>query len=338
MICKTCGYEAQKNFYICPSCGGEDIVTQNVDIEANQRKYYQNSNPSQYQTPFTSPNPNNQNEQSGQFNNTYSNNQNEQSIQSNNTYSDPTLNYQNIPESVNEPVYVRPVYNPLEMAHYFEGRGCSFKVTDNEIKISRDLDGGRFTSLPAIIGCIVSILGVVSAFVAISLIPNIGDIINDAFNKCDLVRISLIIFLNLFLLSIPLCVIRLADHATIIVNSSGITVKTLIGQNFIPKENIYYCDIKSEVRLELKSEYRHRYRNRRRRTGIGAYLDSVYRKRNDDFDHYNQVLYQKVVIIAKGKSDKCDEIDIGLSYKSSEPVIYLRDEFNRYLGIDIKGI
>ena len=28
--CKTCGYEAQKNFYICPSCGGEDTRLQRL--------------------------------------------------------------------------------------------------------------------------------------------------------------------------------------------------------------------------------------------------------------------------------------------------------------------
>ena len=74
MICKICGYEANQNFSICPYCG-EKASLQNQNMQANQANQYnnqQNQNiSSQYQTPFTRPNP-----QNNHLNQT---NQNEQS-------------------------------------------------------------------------------------------------------------------------------------------------------------------------------------------------------------------------------------------------------------------
>ena len=291
MICKTCGYEAQKNFYICPSCGGDDIVSQNVNHEANQNKYYQNqnnpNNSSQYQTPFIRPNPSNQNGQS------------------NNNYSDPTLNYQDIPQSFNEPAPIRPVYNPNEMAYYFEGIGKSWSITENEIKISRLLNGGKFTLGAKLSTIILPILAFGAVYFGFRFISE--TILNNQF----------LFWLSLVLIPLSFLPPALMKYSTIIVNSSGITVKTLFGKYFIPKEQIDYCDCRSVTRWTIKS-YRH---------------GSGYRRRGSVT--VSPELYLDVFIIMKDKS-KDYEFDTGLCYKMSEPANYLKDEFNRFLGVQEK--
>ena len=289
MICKTCGYEAQKNFYICPSCGGDDIVSQNVNHEANQNKYYQNNpnNSSQYQTPFTRPNPSNQNGQS------------------NNNYSDPTLNYQDIPQSFNEPAPIRPVYNPNEMAYYFEGIGKSWSITENEIKISRLLNGGKFTLGAKLSTIILPILAFGAVYFGFRFISE--TILNNQF----------LFWLSLVLIPLSFLPPALMKYSTVIVNSSGITVKTLFGKYFIPKEQIDYCDCRSVTRWTIKS-YRH---------------GSGYRRRGSVT--VSPELYLDVFIIMKDKS-KDYEFDTGLCYKMSEPANYLKDEFNRFLGVQEK--
>ena len=291
MICKTCGYEAQKNFYICPSCGGDDIVSQNVNHEANQNKYYQNqnnpNNSSQYQTPFIRPNPSNQNGQS------------------NNNYSDPTLNYQDIPQSFNEPAPIRPVYNPNEMAYYFEGIGKSWSITENEIKISRLLNGGKFTLGAKLSTIILPILAFGAVYFGFRFISE--TILNNQF----------LFWLSLVLIPLSFLPPALMKYSTIIVNSSGITVKTLFGKYFIPKEQIDYCDCRSVTRWTIKS-YRH---------------GSGYRRRGSVT--VSPELYLDVFIIMKDKS-KDYEFDTGLCYKMSEPANYLKDEFNRILDVQEK--
>ena len=291
MICKTCGYEAQKNFYICPSCGGDDIVSQNVNHEANQNKYYQNqnnpNNSSQHQTPFTRPNPSNQNGQS------------------NNNYSDPTLNYQDIPQSFNEPAPIRPVYNPNEMAYYFEGIGKSWSITENEIKISRLLNGGKFTLGAKLSTIILPILAFGAVYFGFRFISE--TILNNQF----------LFWLSLVLIPLSFLPPALMKYSTVIVNSSGITVKTLFGKYFIPKEQIDYCDCRSVTRWTIKS-YRH---------------GSGYRRRGSVT--VSPELYLDVFIIMKDKS-KDYEFDTGLCYKMSEPANYLKDEFNRILDVQEK--
>lgn len=56
MICKVCGYESNENFSVCTYCGDE-ISSQNQTSFVNQNNQYNQNNPSQYQTPFTIPNP-----------------------------------------------------------------------------------------------------------------------------------------------------------------------------------------------------------------------------------------------------------------------------------------
>ncbi len=292
MICKTCGYEAQKNFYICPSCGGNEIVSQNVNHEANQNKYYQSNNRnnlSQYQTSFTTSN---------------TSNQNGQNSQSNNSYSNPALNYQDAP-SINESAPVRPSYNPNEMAYYFEGLGKSWSITENEIKISRLLNGGKFTLGAKLLTFILPILAILAVYFAFRCISEI--ILNNQF----------LFWLSLVLIPLSFLPPALMKFSTIIVNSSGITVKTLFGKYFIPKEQIDYCDCRSVTRWTIKS-YRH---------------GSGYRRRGSVT--VSPELYLDVFIIMKDKS-KDYEFDTGLCYKMSEPANYLKDEFNRFLGVQEK--
>ncbi len=291
MICKTCGYEAQKNFYICPSCGGDNIVAHDVNHEANQHKYYQNNNnASQYQTPFTSPNPNNE---------------------SNNYNSDPTLNYQDISQSINEPVApIRPIYIPEEMAPYFKGDiGSSFKATDNEIKISRFLNGGEFTFWPTVCSCVIAILIVAGAIYGIHLKP---DIMNNQIG----------IFAFLFVLVCSGFTTQLGKFATIIVNPNGISIKTLLGKFHIPKEKVNYCECRAVTRVRFKGLGRY---GRRRR---------IYRRYESAFE---QVTYLDVFILLKEQNKfKIDTVDTGLCYRYSEPVNYLKDEFNRILDVQEK--
>ena len=306
MICKICGYEANQNFSICPYCG-EKASLQNQNMQANQANQYnnqQNQNiSSQYQTPFTRPNP-----QNNHLNQT---NQNEQS-RGYNYNSDPTLNYQDVPQTINEPANkpVRPVYNPAEFAHFFKSDiGCSFSATENEIKISRFLNDGEFVLWPKMFSFVLAILIVVGAFYGIHLKPSI-------------MNSQLGIFGFLFVFVIAYVVKELGKYATIIVNPNGITTKTMLGKFFIPREKVNYCEVQSVTRWKMSSTRRRNlwgYSRRRREATL------------------EEVSYLDVIIKIKEQNKwKVDTVDTGLCYLYSEPVYYLKDEFNRILDVQEK--
>ena len=122
MICKTCGYEDNKNFSVCPYCG-EKNSGQNNGMSTNQ--YNQNNSP-QYQTSVTNQNPqNNQYNQGNQYNNN--------SVSPN--------NYQNQPNRHVARHY--PNYGS-NMPEYFRGNGSSFEINQDDIIITRTLNGGDF--------------------------------------------------------------------------------------------------------------------------------------------------------------------------------------------------
>ncbi|MBR0518479.1 hypothetical protein IJJ97_01675, partial [bacterium] len=73
MICKVCGHEDNNNFSVCPYCG-ESTSSPSQTPFMNQSNQSDYTNPSQYQTPFTSPNP-----QNNQYNSAPSNNYQNQS-------------------------------------------------------------------------------------------------------------------------------------------------------------------------------------------------------------------------------------------------------------------
>lgn len=291
MICKTCGYEDNKNFSVCPYCG-EKNSGQNNGMSTNQ---YNQNNPSQYQTPFTQPNnPNN--------------NQYNQGNQNNNYYLNPTNNYTTIDQPINEPVIPMPVYNASEMAHYFkDGIGSSFTATENEIKISRFLNGGEFIFWPKMFSFVIAILIVVGACYGIHLRPNI-------------MNSEIGIFGFLFVLVIAFIVKELGKFATIIVNSNGITAKTLLGKIIIPRQKVNYCTCQPVTRLKMVS--------RRRRNYLG------YGRRRRSEASLEPVTYLDVYVKTKEENKwKIDNIDTGLCYEYNDPVNYLKDEFNRILGV-----
>lgn len=304
MVCRTCGYEDSNNFSVCPFCG-EKNSGQNQSMYTNQGNQYNQgnrpnqNNPSQYQTPFTQPN----NPQNNQYN---------QGNQNNNYYSNPTNNYNTINQPLNEPVVSRPTYNASEMAHYFKGGiGSSFNATDNEITISRFLKGGEFVFWPKMFSFVMAILIVVGTCYGIHKNPNIMN------NEIG-------IFGFLFVLVIAFIVKELGKFATITVNSNGITAKTMLGKIIIPREKVNYCTSQPVTRLEMVS---------RRRRGYLGYGRS--RRRSEA--SLEPVTYLDVFVKTKEENKwKIDNIDTGLCYEYNDPVNYLKDEFNRILGVQEK--
>ena len=142
MICKVCGYESNENFSVCTYCVNE-ISSQNQTSFVNQNNQYNQNNSSQYQTPFTRPNP-----QSNQYN---------QGNQYNNYNSEPTNNY-----SQNQ--FDRPVARHYKtygsnMPDYFrEGWKCSFEIDQSEIRMERFLNGGDFVGWTLIVMILLFIL------------------------------------------------------------------------------------------------------------------------------------------------------------------------------------
>lgn len=300
MQCNICGYESNENFSICPYCG-EAVSSQNQNLIRNQN---QSNLSSQYQTPFTRPNP--QNAQNNQINQA-----NQVSQPQNNYYSNPANNYETINQPLNEPGTVkRPVYNPAEFAHFFKSDiGCSFSATENEIKISRFLNDGEFVLWPKVFSFVLAILIVVGAFYGVHLKPSI-------------MNSQLGIFGFLFVFVIAYVVKELGKYATIIVNPNGITTKTMLGKFFIPREKVNYCEVQSVTRWKMSSTRRRNF------WGYGR------RRREATLE---EVSYLDVIIKIKETNKwKVDTVDTGLCYLYHEPVNYLKDEFNRILDVQEK--
>ena len=315
MICKVCGYEDNENFSVCPYCG-ERVSSQTQSQFVNQNNQGNFQNPSQYQTPFTSPNPqNNQYNQANQYNsqyqtpftspnpqnnqynqgNQYQNNQYNQGNQYNNN-SAPSNNYQGLPRKRVPRRY--PNYG-RNMPDYFRDFGCSFDITEDEIIMTRNLNGGDFSGWEKFIGilliCFVVFFGPAIFGMILNFFP-FPFYIGSDFGS--FLFIASFVFAVIF----PFFMTR----ARVTVNSRGITIKTFFRKCFIPAEKIDYITSELVIRGESRSRYG--------RTTVYKYHD--------------------VFIIMKDSS-VCNKMDLdtGLCYKNKVHVDYLVDEFNGRLGL-----
>ena len=277
MICKVCGYESNENFSICPYCG-EEINSQNQAYFTNQNQYNQNPfnqnnqyDPSQYQTPFTKPNP-------------QPNNQYNQANQYNNYNSAQTNNYQNqsyrpVPVARHHKVY------GSNMPDNFKGFGCTFEVTQNDLYMSRNLNGGDFVfwSIIAIV------LGVFLIGFGPVFLPFFGPLLSDFSPFFIIVLFIFLVGSSLFL-----------TNAKIRVNSTGITIKTILKEYFLPREKIDSLVCRTVTRSKGR---------------------------------YGRESFYDVFIVMKDKSvsNKLN-LDTGLCYKNKIHVDYLIDMFNERLG------
>ena len=275
MICRICGYEDNGNFSVCPYCGSS-TSSQNQTSSMNQNNQT-NSNPSQCQTQFTSPN--------------IQNNQHNIGNQQNNYQNQP-----NRPVARNFPNYDR------NMPDYFRHFGCSFEVNQNELKMSRNLNGGDFTFLLRILSSLLGLL-LLAFFFKLSSSQFI-DFIHNV--DIQIFPFYLIIFFIVLAISF-----NFMTRSKITVNSTGITVKTACMKYFMPKEKIDSIVCRTVTRSIERSR---RFGSSRRygRTPTDSFYD--------------------VFIIMKDKS-VCNktELDTGLCYKNKVHVDYLIDEFNEHL-------
>ena len=163
------------------------------------------------------------------------------------------------------------------MPNNFRGFGCSFEINQNELKMTRFVNGGEFSIWSSIaVGIIIALL-----FIAIIFFD-----ISDFF---------------IILLVLMITCSQILTYSIFRVNTSGIFIKTIFKEYFIPKEKI-----------------------------DSLVCRTVKRKKGR---YGTQTLYD-VFIIMKDKNvfHKID-IDTGLCYKDKIDVDYLIDKFNEHLGL-----
>ena len=257
MICRTCGYQENGNFSVCPYCG--------------------TSTSSQNQT--SSMNQNNQNNIEDQQNN-YQNQPNRTVVRNNTNYD-------------------------INMPNYFRGFGCSFKVNQNELKMSRNLNGGDFTFWLKILSSL--LLGGVFMYFFTYLHSLPTSKITNFMKKIDIQMFPFYVIIFFIVLAISF---NYMTKSKITVNSTGITVKTAFIKYFMSKEKIDSIVCRTVTRT-IES-YRYGRSRRYGRTPTESFYD--------------------VFIIMKDTS-VCNktELDTGLCYKNKTQVDYLIDQFNEYL-------
>ena len=237
--------------------------------------------------------------------------QNNQNNQNNNYYSNPANNYAEINAPLNEPAEIKPLYDPVEMAEFFSyGMGASFKANENEIKITRFLNGGTFVWWPRFFSFVLVIASIVGG---IYLFPKLPNSEFSCFGVIAVIVIAIIIT-------------ELVKFGTIIVNEKGITAKTVIGKYFIPKEKIDFCNYESVQRINIKGSSRYGHRRHRNHYGYG----------NRGGMEIEQILYLCLIVHLKDKNT----IDTGLCYGlgGDEALDYLKGECNRILGVKEREI
>ena len=202
--------------------------------------------------------------------------------------------------------------------HYFKGIGCSFEQKQDELKISRFVNGGDFIRL-----------GFYFIFVLFVLSSIFFGVLGEIFGGC-----WVIVLIMLFSIILPSS-IRYLVHITFTVNSKGFFVKTINNKKyFIPREKIDCCISKKVKRYKYKNsdESESFY-------GVVIKLNEIPDKpiklHEDALSSFNYMFsgeffsnFDKVRITSL-------EVDTGLCYDTKKPAKYLANEFNKYLGIEV---
>ena len=207
--------------------------------------------------------------------------------------------------------------NLSDIERYFKGIACSFEQKQDELKISRFVNGGHFWRLGFY--CIYFLFIFFCIFCAI-----LGNI----FGNC-LPMILVMLFSIIFPSSI-----RYLIYITFTVNLKGILAKTIDNKKyFIPREKIDYCFSKKVKRYKYKSsdEAKIFYCVFIK---LNEIPDEPIKFNQDILSSFNNVLSGKIFSNFNKVCITVSEVDTGLCYESKMPAKYLANEFNKYLGIE----
>lgn len=202
--------------------------------------------------------------------------------------------------------------------HYFKGIGCSFEQKQDELKISRFVNGGHFLRLGFYFIFFLFIF--FSIFCAI-----LGETFGGVF------YIILLIFFSIIFPSS----IRYLIHITFTVNSKGILVKTIDNKKyFIPREKIDCCISKKVKRYKDK-----KLDDSESFYGVVIKLNYI---PDNPIKLQENVLSNVKYMLSEDFFSNLDkvritdsEVDTGLCYDLKRPAKYLANEFNKYLGIEV---